>query len=403
MHDHLEEESIPLPVEFQERMQALESQVRDLQLSKQRSVTLFHEAPTPALLLNAAGRVEDANAAACGLFGRTPEVLLGKRLDQFLSPTSHGALDVLLKQVSRTSLKQRGEVQLLHSDGALSDLLLDVVSSQQDGKFLYFHMGLTDVTSYKQAHQTLLDGHATLAQQIEGQASIVRALNQELEQTSSTFIQQLHLPVARAMNLLGQLRHVLGEPADEISHPLLKTEQAVQQVTALMASMDRYMQMRSMRVHLRPIDLNRVLREVVKNAQPVMVDRNVQLSQDTLPTVQGDSQALYVILDEYVANALKFTKERELARIRVLVREMASEYHIGVEDNGTGFNMRQKDKLFRLFGRLHSSKEYEGTGVGLVTVRRSCERFGGRVWAEGKTGQGATFWFAWPKTVVLAG
>ena len=402
MPDHREEPTT-LPAEVQEQLKALESQVRDLQLSSQQSVTLFHEAPTPALLLNAAGRIEDANAAACGLLGRTPEVLLGKRLDQFMPTTSHGALEVLLKQVARTSLKQRGEVQLLHSDGALSDLRLDIVSSRRDGEFVHFHVGLTDVTAYKQAHQTLLDGNTTQAQQIEAQAAIVRALNQELEQTSTIFIQQLHLPVARAMNFLGQLRHVVGGAPDEISAPLLKAEQAVQQVTALMASMDRYMQMRSMRVRLRQVDLNRVLGEVLNNAQAVMADRNVQLSQDILPTVQGDSQALYLILDEYVANALKFTKGRENARIHVLVREMASEYHIGVEDNGTGFNIRQKDKLFRLFGRLHSSKDYEGTGIGLVTVRRCCERFGGRAWAEGRLGQGATFWFAWPKTVVLAG
>lgn len=113
--------------------------------------------------------------------------------------------------------------------------------------------------------------------------------------------------------------------------------------------------------------------------------------------MQGDSQALYLALDEYVANALKFTRGQEKARIHVTVREVEGEYHLGVEDNGTGFNMRSKGKLFRLFGRLHSSKYYEGTGIGLVTVKRVCERFGGRVWGEGKVDQGATFWFAWPK------
>jgi light-regulated signal transduction histidine kinase (bacteriophytochrome) len=135
-----------------------------------------------------------------------------------------------------------------------------------------------------------------------------------------------------------------------------------------------------MRIHLQRVDLQRAFQEVLKDAQPYMVDRVVQITHDPLPTVQGDSQALYLALDEYVAKALKFTRGQEKARIHV-----------------TGFNMRSKGKLFRLFGRLHSSKYYEGTGIGLVTVKRVCERFGGRVWGEGKVDQGATFWFAWPK------
>lgn len=392
-----EQEHAAHPSEMQQRLEALEAQVRDLQVSEQRSVTLFSEAPNPAFLLNSQGRIVNANAAACGLLGRAPEVLLGKRLGAFMSPGSHGSFDTLLQQVSKTALKQRGEAQLLHLNGATSDLLLDVALSQQDGQFLHFHVVATDITTHKQVHQNLMDGEAAQTLQIQNQAALVRSLNQELEQTVTLFIQQLQLPTARAMNFLGVLRRALGEVPEEVGRPLLNTERAVQQIIALMASVDRYMQSRHMRTHLQWVDLQRVLREVLKNAQPVMADRDVQITHDAPPTVQGDSQALYLILDEYVSNALKFTKGREQARIHVVVREMDGEYHIGVEDNGTGFNMRSKDKLFQLFGRLHPSKEYEGTGIGLVTVRRLCERFGGRVWAEGKVGQGATFWFAWPK------
>lgn len=226
-------------------------------------------------------------------------------------------------------------------------------------------------------------------------------MNQELDQTVKVFIQQLQLPVARAMSCLGLLRKALPGPSEEFLGPMTNAERAVQQVIALLASIDRYMQVRSMRVRLQRVDLNPVLQDVLKNAQPVMADREVQITHDALPTVQGDRQALYLILDEYVANALKFTKGRELARVHVMVRETEAEHLIGVEDNGTGFNMRSRDKLFQLFGRLHPSREYEGSGIGLATVRRSCERFGGRVWAEGKPGHGATFWFAWPKNLRL--
>ncbi|SMB86182.1 sensor histidine kinase [Deinococcus hopiensis] len=394
---HSEQDYAALPVAVQQRLDALEAQLRDLHTVVQRNATLFAEAPNPAFLLNSQGRITDANAAASGLLGRALDVLLGKRLDQFMSPVSQGSFGTLLKQVSKTSLKQRGEAQLLHLNGAVSDMLVDVILAQHQGDFLHYHVVVTDITTYKQVHQDLLDVEVAQTVVIEKQAATVRSLHQELEQTVTLFVQQLHLPTARAMSFLGLLRQTLGEVQEEVNHPLVNTERSVQQVMNLMASVERYMQARHMRIHLQRVDLQRVFQEVLKNAQPYMVGRVVQITHDPLPTVQGDSQALYLALDEYVANALKFTRGQEKARIHVTVREVEGEYHLGVEDNGTGFNMRSKGKLFRLFGRLHSSKYYEGTGIGLVTVKRVCERFGGRVWGEGKVDQGATFWFAWPK------
>ncbi|UBV42157.1 PAS domain S-box protein [Deinococcus taeanensis] len=381
----------PLPL-LEQRVASLEA---ELQASRQDALTLFTEAPVPYLLLTAQGRIQEVNRAASGLLGRSREVLIGRHFSQFLAPESQGSFELLLGQAVQHGLSRRGEAQLLHADGSTFEVLLDLDAEKVDGDFRRFRLVLTDITAYKQAHASLLDTTAAQQEQLAQHSVRIRELNQELEQVMTVFVQQLHQPLTRAMNFLGLAR--TERTPQEQQQALLHTEQAVQQVFALMASIDRYMQMRSMRVRLRPVDLHSVLKEVRKNAQPAMADRNVQLTFDPLPTLQGDPRALYLVLDEYIANALKFTKEREMARIHLRVKDLETEYHIGVEDNGTGFNMRQKDRLFRLFSRLHSSKVYEGSGVGLITVRRSCLRFGGRVWAEGKVDQGATFWFAWPK------
>ncbi|UQN09522.1 ATP-binding protein (plasmid) [Deinococcus sp. QL22] len=353
------------------------------------------------MLLNSQGRIQDVNLAGASLLGRAREVLLGKHFGQFLMPTSQGSLDQLLSQASQQGLSHRGEVQLLHVDGTVFEVLLDLNAEKAAGEFQRFRLVITDITAYKAAHTHLLNDAESHQQEAQAHSTRIRELNQELEQVVTVFIQQLHPPLTRAMNFLGLTRRTLGDASDEVKQPLLNTERAVQQVIALMASTERYMRMRSMRVRLRYVDLNSVFREIRKNAQPLLAERQIQITSDALPTVQGDTQALYLIFDEYIANALKYTKEKDLARIHVLVREFDSEYHIGVEDNGSGFNMRQRNQLFQLFGRLHSSKVYEGTGVGLVTVRRSAQRFGGRVWAEGKVDQGATFWLAWPKSPVI--
>ena len=265
---------------------------------------------------------------------------------------------------------------MLDAEGNPLDVRLDPSGQEMDGSAGPVRLILTDISMFKEAHRNLLDAHSLQEWQIGEQVTRVRTLNQELEQVVLTYNQQLHVPLARAMNFLQLTRGALAGPPEAATQGLLNTERALQQLIALVATVDRYMQVRSMRVRMRPVDLDSVLREVLKAAQPLMADRNVRITHAPLPRVQGDHRALYVVLDEYIGNALKFTKEREEARIHLSVRETEFEVMIGVEDNGAGFNMRQKDRLFQLFGRLHPSAQYEGTGIGLMTARRACERFG---------------------------
>jgi light-regulated signal transduction histidine kinase (bacteriophytochrome) len=126
-------------------------------------------------------------------------------------------------------------------------------------------------------------------------------------------------------------------------------------------------------------------------------DRRVAFTIGDLPDARGDPRMLGFVFRNLISNALKFTRERDEAMI-----EVGSERQNGggpdqtvyfVRDNGAGFDMRYVDKLFEVFQRLHSSDEYEGTGIGLATVERIVHRHGGRIWAQGEVGKGATFHF----------
>ncbi|MFD1734431.1 ATP-binding protein [Deinococcus malanensis] len=255
----------------------------------------------------------------------------------------------------------------------------------------------TDITPYKQAHQTLLNGHAVLDHQIESGTARVRALNDELEQVVTSVLQELYLPASRVMSALGLLRQALGDRIDDVEKPVLHVERGGQQLLAIIHSVERYMQARRFRTRLRTVDLRHVLHDVLQRNAPLLANRQVEITYDPLPTVMGDSQALTIILEEYIANALKYTRTRAEARLHLHVRETEAEFVIGVEDNGVGFDMRHKERLFRLFQRQHPSSVYEGSGLGLAVVRRVTERFGGRAWGEGAVDRGSTFWFAWPR------
>ena len=147
------------------------------------------------------------------------------------------------------------------------------------------------------------------------------------------------------------------------------------------------------------IDFNELTHSVVEEIQRAEGSRNghVEVKIDQLRPAHGDPALLRQVISNLLQNAVKFTLGRPQARIEVGSMPEGQEIIYYVRDNGAGFDPRYADKLFGVFQRLHSAEQFEGTGVGLAIVRRIVQRHGGRVWAEGKVNEGATFYFSLPR------
>jgi len=137
--------------------------------------------------------------------------------------------------------------------------------------------------------------------------------------------------------------------------------------------------------------------EVVAQIQrDLLVDQNgriIEFTTGQLPVVQGDPALVRQVFANLLDNALKYSRQREVTRITVDCESRDGELVFIVRDNGVGFDMRYADELFQVFQRLHRAEDYEGTGVGLAIVQRIVTRHGGRLWAEGKLDEGASFYF----------
>ena len=146
-------------------------------------------------------------------------------------------------------------------------------------------------------------------------------------------------------------------------------------------------------IRKRPVDLRRLASEALEELRDELQGRDVEVVIDELPACLADRALLKQAFLNLMANALKFTRPRERAEIRVGFTQLNGETVYFVRDNGVGFDMHHVDSMFLAFHRLHKTHNFEGSGVGLALVKRIIERHEGRIWAEGETNRGATFYF----------
>jgi len=144
------------------------------------------------------------------------------------------------------------------------------------------------------------------------------------------------------------------------------------------------------------IDNEALVQQVISDMQTDLTDRRIVWTIGSLPAISADVSLMRQVWENLLGNAVKYTRTREQADISVTAVTQDDEVIFSVTDNGVGFDPAYADRLFGVFQRLHTEKQFEGTGVGLANVRRIVQRHGGRTWAEAKPNEGATFYFSLP-------
>ena len=233
---------------------------------------------------------------------------------------------------------------------------------------------------------------------LRSKQQLLEETNEDLESFSYSVSHDLKAPV-RAIE--GFSRMLMGEHADKLDAEALRLLQVISTNTKLMHHLidDLLALSRLGRLQVKKsvVNLAAMTNKVFEKLRAQEPERDLRLTVGDLPLGWGDQSLLYQVMQNLLANAVKFTKSRKTAVIEVGGRTEGKENIYYVKDNGAGFDERYSSDLFRPFQRLHGEEEYEGTGVGLAIVQRIIQRHGGRVWAEGKINGGATFYFALPK------
>ncbi|MEX2542656.1 MAG: HAMP domain-containing protein [Trueperaceae bacterium] len=236
------------------------------------------------------------------------------------------------------------------------------------------------------------------AEQLSLRTADLLALNSELESFSYSVSHDLRTPLR---GLTGYTHILLEEYRDKLDD---KGRQYIERVGAAAERMadliDALLTLsRVARGELRrgPVDLSTIARHVLLELSEREPERDVNIQVADGVVVNGDEELMRLVLENLLGNAWKFTSSQEGAQVVFGVRRTLESDTYFVQDNGAGFDMQYAEKLFVPFQRLHSPGEFSGTGIGLATVQRIIHRHGGKVWAEGDVGKGATFLFTLAK------
>ena len=235
---------------------------------------------------------------------------------------------------------------------------------------------------------------AERTRELEKRAAELLAANNELDAFAYSVSHDLRAPLRSIDGFSQVLLEDYGAQLDDGGRDSLhRVRAASQRMATLIDDLLKLARVTRTEMRTERVDLSGLARDIVGEIQRTTPDRQVDFAIAPGLEAEGDAQLLRVVLDNLLRNGWKYTGKQPQPRVEFTAVDENGDRVFVIKDNGAGFDMKYADKLFGVFQRLHSSAEFEGTGVGLATVRRIINRHGGRIWAEGVVDQGATFYF----------
>ena len=346
--------------------------------------------------LDTRGYIVSWNAGAERIKGYRAGEIIGQHFSRFyIDEDLRAGKPEMELEVATAVGKYEEEGWRVRKDGTLfwANVLITAIRDES-GRLRGFAKVTRDLTERRAVEEQVRRLNAELERKVEERTAQLEAANKELEAFSYSVSHDLRAPLR---GIDGFSQALLEDYADRLDGEgqdyLRRIRAATQRMARLIDDLLNLSRITRAGLRREPVDLSAIARSVAEQLARSHPGRKVEFRIAEGVKAEGDPHLLRVALENLLGNAWKFTGKTPAARVEFGVTEADGAPAYFVRDNGAGFDMAYAGKLFGAFQRLHDAREFEGTGIGLATVQRVVRRHGGRVWAEGAPGLGATFYF----------
>ncbi|HNX21668.1 MAG TPA: PocR ligand-binding domain-containing protein [Bacteroidales bacterium] len=365
--------------------------------SNNRFYTIFYANPIPISIMEYETKTyTNVNQSWCNFFGYQPEEVIGSNYEKLgiITTETRKLIDETLERDGRINTI---EMEVYTKSGVKKNVFYNrVLIKIQDQDYIVYLM--TDITERKEIERKMMNLNIELEEKVRQRTSDLEASNKELESFSYSVSHDLRAPLRHINGYVDLLNERFNEDLPEkAQHYLQVISNASKQMGTLIDELLLYS--RTGRQVINKIDLNMdtLIREIVEKFYFELKDRKIEWEISKLPIIIADYTMMKQVWTNLIDNALKYSRNNEITKIKIGYSEAKDYYKFFIQDNGVGFDMKYAGKLFGVFQRLHSQTEFEGTGIGLANVQRIIHKHNGRVWADAELNKGATFYYTIPK------
>jgi PAS domain S-box-containing protein len=376
--------------EVEEERKHLDQRLRDQQFYTRSLI----ESNIDALMTtDPRGIITDVNKQTEALTGCTRDELIGAPFKDYF--TDAGRAEAGIKRVLAEGKVTNYELTARARDGTLTVVSYNATTFHDRGRRLQgVFASARDMTELKRFEHTLQENEVQRERDSK-HATELAVVNQELEAFSYSVSHDLRAPLRHIHGYVEMLQRATdGQLPDKAKRYLKTITDASVEMGQLIDDLLAFSRVGRTEIRGVTVQLGSLVQEVIRGLEMATNGRPIVWQIAPLPLVMGDTALLKQVLTNLIDNAIKYSRTRDPATIEIgCAGDEAGRVVLFVRDNGVGFDMQYAHKLFGVFQRLHRPEEFEGTGIGLATVRRIVARHGGRVWAEGTINKGATVYF----------